>query len=410
MLFLALALGSLAHAGADSAQTTFTDARAAFDAGDYARALALFEQCVALGMNGPAVHYNIGVAAYRKGDQARAERAFREVAETPSMAALAHYNLGLVELKRDHDKQARSWFERAAREATDEPLRNLAQRRLDDLPPVFVPSWSLYARTGVGYDDNVALRSQSIDSPASGQDDMFGDLLLAGSYTFQPSWRIDAAAGLLRYPTLDEFNQTALSLGVARGISLDAWYFELGAYGARFTLGGDVYEKSLAASVQATRAFSNQQSLRAQLHAASVNGEGDFSGLSGSRTDLALLYDWGWRSWNFGARARAEFNDSEEPVFATRWTELGVEAKWSATPLWSYGGGITWRSTRHPDQPDAGLAAWDDHRTTLRVEVTRTLVKQVQLFLRYEHERNQSPVEVSDYQRNWVSVSVEFWR
>lgn len=410
MLFLALALGMLAHAGADSAQSTFTEARAAFDAGDYARALALFEQCVAQGMNGPAVHYNIGVAAYRSGEQARAERAFREVAETPSMAALAHYNLGLVELARGHEKQARAWFERAAHEATDEPLRNLAQRRLDKLPPAFQPSWSLYARTGLGYDDNVALRSQSIDSLGSGQDDEYGELLLAGSYTFRPSWRIDAAAGLLRYHDLDEFNQTAFSLGAARGVPVDSWYLEFGAYGTQFTLGGDVYEKSLAASAQATYAFSERQSLHAQLRAASVNGEGNFSGLSGSRTDLGLLYDWGWRAWTFGAHARAEFNDSEDEIFATRWMELSAEAKWSATPRWSYGGGFTWRSTRHPAQPDSDLAAWDDHRTTLRLEVTRTLVKQVQLFMRYEHERNQSPVEFSDYQRNWVAVSIEFWR
>ena len=410
MLILALAFGMLAHAGPDNPQATFSEARAAFEAGDFSRALALFEQCVALGMNGPAVHYNIGVAAYRIGDQARAERAFREVAGTPSMAALAHYNLGLVELKRGHDPQARDWFERAAREATDEPLRNLAQQRLDSLPAAFSPRWSLYARTGLGYDDNVALRSQSIDSPGSGQDDSYGELLLAGSYTFRPYWRVDAAAGLLRYRSLDEFDQTALSLGGVREMSAGGWYIELGAYGTQFSLGGDVYEKSLAASAQATRAFSNRQSLRAQLRATSVNGEASFSGLSGSRTDLGLLYDWGWRSWDFGAHARAEFNDSEDPVFATRWTELAAEAKWSATPLWSYGGGLTWRSTRHPAQPDASLAAWEDHRTTLRLEVTRTLVKQVELFMRYEHETNQSPVAVSDYRRNWVAVSIEFWR
>ncbi len=410
LLLLAVTLGMSAHADTGNAQDTFTEARVAFDAGDFPRALTLFEQCVALGMNGPAVHYNIGVAAYRSGDQARAERAFREVAETPSMAALAHYNLGLVELKRGHDKQARGWFERAEREATDEPLRNLAQQRLDKLPPVFRPSWSLYARTGLGYDDNVALRSQSIDTPGSGQADEFGELLLAGSYTFQPSWRIDAAAGLLRYHDLNGFNQTALSLGAVRGIPLDAWYLEFGAYGTQFTLGGDVYEKSLAASAQATYAFSARQSLRTQLRAASVNGEGVFSGLSGSRTDLGLLYDWGWRAWTFGAHARAEFNNSEDDVFATHWMELSAEAKWSATPRWSYGGGFTWRSTRHPAQPDADLAAWDDHRTTLRIEAARTLVKQVQLLMRYEYERNQSPVEFSDYQRNWVAVSIEFWR
>jgi Flp pilus assembly protein TadD len=89
-------LGAGAHAATDNAQSRFAEARAAFDAEEFARALRLFEECLALGMQGPAVHFNIGVAAYRSGELARAERAFREVAATPAMAALAYYNLGMV--------------------------------------------------------------------------------------------------------------------------------------------------------------------------------------------------------------------------------------------------------------------------------------------------------------------------
>ena len=138
-------------------------------------------------MQGPAVHYNIGVAAYRSGDLARAETAFQEVARTPAMAALAHYNLGLVALKRGDEKAARQWLERVALETSDEKLASLAQSRLDEQPKVSTSTpWSLYARSGVGYDDNVALRSASIETIGSGQDDAFGELMLAGSYSLPP--------------------------------------------------------------------------------------------------------------------------------------------------------------------------------------------------------------------------------
>jgi hypothetical protein len=44
------------------------------------------------------------------------------------------------------------------------------------------------------------------------------------------------------------------------------------------------------------------------------------------------------------------------------------------------------------------------------VEATRLLWQNAQLFVRYEHERNQSPVAEHDYDRDWVAASIEFWR
>jgi Flp pilus assembly protein TadD len=79
-----------ARADDAAAQARFTEAHSAFDAGNYSQALQLFEQCVTLGMQGPAIYYNIGVAAYRSGAWERADQAFREVARTPAMASLAY--------------------------------------------------------------------------------------------------------------------------------------------------------------------------------------------------------------------------------------------------------------------------------------------------------------------------------
>ena len=195
------------------AKSRFAEARVAFEAEDFSRALQLFEECLDLGMQGPAVHYNVGVAAYKMGNLARAEQAFHEVAKTPAMAALAHYNLGLVAQQRNDPRGAREWFERAKAESTDERITLLATRQLDALPHEPPPSqWSAYARGGIGYDDNVALRSQSIDTPGTGESDSFAVLLAAGSYTFQEHWRIDAAAGLSRYAELDEFDQTVIEV------------------------------------------------------------------------------------------------------------------------------------------------------------------------------------------------------
>lgn len=360
-------------------------------------------------MQGPAVHYNIGVAAYRGGDFKRADLAFREVAKTAAMAALAYYNLGLVALKQDDEKAARGWFERAAREASDERLATLAARRLEEMAvaPAADP-WSIYARGGVGHDDNVALRSESIDIPGSGDGDTFAELLVAGSYSFAPLWRADAAAGLLRYSSLDEFDQTTLSLGAALRIPFDSGYVELGGYATQLSLGGDVYERSAAAVVRAARTFAQRGTARALLRVSSIDGEGDFSGLSGARSELALQYEWGWNSMNFVAHGRAEINDSDDEAFASHWYELGGEARWALTPLWSVNAGAFWRRTRHPAQET--LPAWSDRRVDFQVEAIRTLWKNAQVSVRYEHERNESPVESYDYARGRVAASIEIWR
>lgn len=393
-----------AHAAANDAQARFAEARTAFEGGDFPRALLLYEQSLALGMQGPAVHFNIGVAAYRNGDLARAESAFQEVARTPAMAALAHYNLALVAQKRGDEKAARQWLERVARETSDEKLANLARSRLDGLQQKPAsPAWSLYVRSGAGHDGNVALRSDSIDTPGIGQDDAFGELMLAGSYSFLPSWRFDGAAGLLRYADLDEFDQDAFSFGVVHGTTVNAWRLEPGVFVTQFSLGGDVYERSAAALVEASRVLSGRGWLRAQVRISAVNGEGDFSGLSGSRSELALRYEWdGLQSLRFGAQARAEVNETEDEVFGSRWIEIGADARWVASPQWTLVAGATLRQSQQD--------AWNDDRTAFRLEATRSLWEHAQLFVRYEHEQNQSPVAQSDYERNWVAASIEFWR
>jgi hypothetical protein len=44
-----------------------------------------------------------------------------------------------------------------------------------------------------------------------------------------------------------------------------------------------------------------------------------------------------------------------------------------------------------------------------RLEATRGLWKNAQIYLRYAHESNESPIEERDYNRNWVAASIEIW-
>jgi hypothetical protein len=326
------------------------------------------------------------------------------------MASLAYYNLGLVALERRDEAEARDWFDRAIHDAVpDERLQVLALRRLDELPEPRAPGgWYYYTRAGLGYDDNVALRSASFDSTATGEADAYGELVLASTYSFR-QWRFDTGASLLQYDTLHDFNQSSYFLGAARSFRTDKWYFEFGAVGSQASLGGDVYERDVTAGAQVTRMFVDGSRLRAQLRGTSVRGQGAFTGLTGRRTEFGLFFDTRVRAWSFGAHTRAETDDSEDPIFTSRWVQLGADANYAFSPLWGVALSAALRRTRHPAQSDV-LASWDDNRTTLLVGFTRTIWKQTQLFVRYERERNDSPVAGYDYDRNQVLASVEIWR
>ncbi|HEX5161774.1 MAG TPA: tetratricopeptide repeat protein, partial [Steroidobacteraceae bacterium] len=217
LLAMALSAGGRCWSASATAQSYFSEGSAAYDAGDFSKARALFELALSEGMEGPAIHYNIGSAAYRGGDLPRAEREFREVARTPARASLAYYNLGLVARERRDESAAREWFERAVHDASpDARLKELALEQLDELPEPQAPGgWYYYSRAGVGYDDNVALRSASIDSSASGESDAYGELFVASTYSFA-QWRIDAGASLLQYRDLRDFNQGSYFIGAAR--------------------------------------------------------------------------------------------------------------------------------------------------------------------------------------------------
>jgi tetratricopeptide (TPR) repeat protein len=407
--WVALLASSPVSAATDRAAAYFSEAKAAFEAQDYSRALALFERALEGGMDGPAIHYNIGVAAFRGGDLPRAERAFREAGRTPSMAALAHYNLGLVALDRRDEREARDWFRSSIeRDAADGRLTALTSRRLEELPQARTNgAWSFYARGGAGHDDNIALRSETAAESATGAMDSFADLSLFANYSLG-GWRFDAGGSTVRYTEQNDFSQTSLYLGASRRFRLDNWYFELSAQGSQLSFGGEVFERTTTGGAMAAWLFEGGGRLRAQARMGAVKGQGFFSGLTGDRTELGLYFDKPWRNWNFIAHTRAERNKSEDLIYATRWIQVGAEARYAMTPRWGFMLGTALRRTTRPAE-SAVLPGWKDKRLALQAGATRALWKQAQLAVRYEHEGNESPVAGFDYDRNRVSASMEFW-
>ena len=132
-------------------------------------------------------------------------------------------------------------------------LQALASRRLAELPESRAPGvLSYYSRGGAGYDDNVALRSVPSRARRPATQTRTESSLSSGSYSFG-AWRVDAAGRCSSTRAAMNSARTSLYLGGARGFSLGNWYFEVGAYGAQLSLGGEVFEQNVAAGLQVAR-------------------------------------------------------------------------------------------------------------------------------------------------------------
>ena len=404
LLTLALLLMNVdAPAATDAAARQFRSGSTAFQAGDYAQALEAFEAALASGMSGPAVHFNIGVAAYRVGDYSRAETAFQEVARTPTMAALAHYNLGLVALARNDSATAVEWFDKVGPATSDERLRALASSRLAELRPETPPRlWYGYAAFAVGYDDNVALVSNSNVLGISDTEDSFADLQLALSTPLTDAWRLDGALMLTDYQDLDTFDQLSSYGGARYRWAAGDWANEAGLRLGYSLLDGSGFESRQTLSLQTRRELRPDLQLRGRYRFHHIDGLNDYSGLSGLRHEGTAALLWTHADWDIYAAYRLEIADYDSATLSSTRHELRVFVERPLNADWTV---LFDASGRHSDYDAADYGV--ERRTDFGLAVTRTLSTRWRLVARYAYTQNQADLPDYDYRGNRFSAGVE---
>lgn len=392
-----------ALAYSEAATQQFRSGSTAFQTGDYKAALAAFESALAQGMSTPALHFNIGVAAYRLGNYSRAETAFKEVANTPAMAGLAYYNLGLVELKRNDSAAASRWFSRVAEATEDARLRQLAAAQLGDVQPAAPErKWIGYAGFGAGYDDNVALVSNSDVLGISDKADNFVEAQLAFSTPLGESWRLDAGAMLVDYQDLSAFDQAGLQGGVRYRWQLDDWTNDAGVQLAYTTLDGSGFETRRALFIQTGRELRSDLYVRGRYRFSDIDGLGEFDGLTGRRHELGAFADWTLADWDFTLGYRLEIGDYDDDSLSATRHELRADAEYSFAADWSF---LAEASRRRSDY-DSDTNG-NEQRTEFALGLTRTLTSRWQVFVRYEYTNNDADAAEYDYSGNRFTAGVE---
>jgi hypothetical protein len=166
-------LAATSAPAATDASDAFADGNRLFRDDLYWAALLRYRQAEEAGLDTPLLHYNSGVAHYRAQQYTRARVALLKAAQSPDLRVLSHYNLGLNAWAAGNNEDALNWFRQARDQQENEKIRKLAlvaiarlnaaskaadpvlvrAEKLSEKKPLF--NFSLGARVGYGYDDNV---------------------------------------------------------------------------------------------------------------------------------------------------------------------------------------------------------------------------------------------------------------
>jgi tetratricopeptide (TPR) repeat protein len=396
-----VAVGNGALAAGEDAQQLFQEGRAAFERQDHVAALEAFEAAAKANLSGPAVHFNIGVAAFRLGDYDRAERAFREVARTPAMAGLAYYNLGLVELRRGDSQAAANWFARVEQHTAEERLRALAATQLANLPAVPDRNWAGYASVGAGYDDNVALVSDSDVLGVSGLDDSFVEAQFAFSAPLAETWRFDTGIVLVDYLELNQFDQLSAQGGARYRFLADEWTNEVAVQFAYSMLDGEGFENRQILTLQSSRELVEHWRVLARYRFSQIDGMDEFAGVGGVRQEGSVLLNRSVGAWQFGVSYELESSNLDDDALSTTRHQIAADFHRHWHDLWTLVIDTTLQSTRYDE------GAGEETRTEVAIAIERALGAGWRVVTRYARADNDSDLPEFNYGRNRISVSIE---
>lgn len=356
-------------------------------------------------MDGPALHFNIGVAAYRAKQYDRARRAFENVTATPAMSALANYNLGLVALAQNDAAQAIDRFTRVYAESEDERLQALARAQLEQLGQETEPhaiTWGAYASSGIGYDDNVTLTSGGQALGITRESDVYGDTLVVGSVQLTRAWRLDADASFLNYADLNEFDQWGIGTGARYRLPLDPWTIDVGARLSTTYIDAERFDVRESVYAQALRSLTDTLSLRARYRLSNVDGSDDYPGLDGLAHELTARLAKRLASWTLGVGYAFEVNDYDSDALSATRHQLGADVRAPLTQAWTARASLAFR---HSEYDDTSIGA--EERLELGAGAELALTQRWTLAIQYSYTDNNADTSEFTYRRNRVFVGVD---
>jgi hypothetical protein len=395
----------------------------AYRAGDYAVALASFEDARAQGDASDTLLFNLGLTHYRLGHYGLARRSFLDLRARPDMAAIAEYHLGLVAAALGQMDRATTHL-RAAAAGNSAELRRLALtalERLTDRPQARQPAAVAYA--GVGHDTNRNQVSELLRITGPQSESAYLELSGVVQYPLADLNDTDLRAGFFRrdYEEDDDLDQTVMQFSLRRAWRPGRWRLTLAGESDIAFLSGDSLLNAYGLSFEGVRR-AGASTLRLRLRPATVHAASDFDYLDGQRHRADVSNEFPIGEFLLRLGYDAEINDRRDLVSGQQFLSQSpvrhgpfLRISRTFTPDFSIETNATYRHSRY-----RGINRYLQNgtlRSERRVEDLVALGASARwviapawiLRLDYRYIDNRSTLDTYDYTRDMAMLALE-WR
>ncbi len=281
--------------------------------------------------------------------------------------------------------------------------------------------WSGILSASVGNDDNVTLGTDSNILSSNEKDNFLDVLATAGRYlkgNKEDGIRFSSTLYNREYDTEDSFNFFLVGGGLAYHKKMGDWYGRFGAKYNYLEFGGDPYETVFAVTAEGRRALNKNTELRLRYRYSDISAESRrFNNLEGDRHQARI--ETRFKSGGNRYRLYYEFqtNDRADRSTATTFTSsspvrhtLRATAKIPLNTKWGTEFDLRYRDSRYKDDNVSATVNTrrDDERFRAKAALNYKLTKRADAYVDYTYTDNDSNIDVFDYQRNVVSVGVNY--
>lgn len=255
---------------------------------------------------------------------------------------------------------------------------------------------------GVGHDDNVALVDEVALPVGQQADSPLTELVGYGSGRLGAHARVDLAGYFVRYSDASQFDEDALSAGVAFERSRGAWAFELGPRYERSTIGGASFESEMGVRARTDRPVGAHLRFTAAFAYDDVAAlEPQFGYLEGARRQLRVTLERRMRGVRYGATLEAEDNNRAEPSVSSDRRRILLRYARSLGAMWDVEGAAAyrWSSYERTTGPDERLAE-------LFASARRLFAKDWAFTVDYRHSNNDADLPEFSYGADRIALSI----
>ena len=281
--------------------------------------------------------------------------------------------------------------------------------------------WRGIVSAKIGHDDNVTLADDS-NVVASDLKDNFIDILgVAGRYLTGDKDNGIRFTGVLynrEYDTDDEFNFLLVSGGLAYHKKLGDWHGRFGAKYDYLEFGGDPYETVFTVSAEGRHKFTKNTELRLRYRYSDIDAESrQFNNLEGDRHQARAEYHLKHGGNRYRLSYTFETNDRTDRSSATTFSSsspvrhtLRANAQIPLGGKWGTEFDLRYRDSRYKDDNVSNGVSTrrNDDRVKAKAELNYQISRKTDVFIDYTHTDNESNISSFDYDRNEVSVGVNY--